>query len=79
MLNGKFHLSRLQREHPQAFARYVEMLVEDCVDEFYYDADGELHVNVVPVPCSTGMTLTWNSNPRRVNMDIGSGWEEEQE
>lgn len=43
MRNLGRHLSALKISHPEAYAAYVVMLVEDCTDEFEIDAGGQLH------------------------------------
>lgn len=34
------HISAIRESHPEAFAAYVELLVEDCTDTFEVNDDG---------------------------------------
>ena len=61
------HLSQLKKVDPRAYAGYLEMLVEDCADEF------EMVGGKLTARMPDGTTLTWN--PKSTAMDVGGGWE----
>lgn len=61
----RYHLSRLKEIDPDAYQAYVEMLVEDCQDEFTLGDDGKLQAH------SEYGTLEWLPEV------MGGCWEDE--
>lgn len=72
------HLSEIKQRFPKAYAAYIELLVEDCPDDFEV-VDGVLTVKTQPTePGVEGRRLHWDET-KTTCMDIGAGWENEED
>ena len=73
------HLNEIKKKFPKAFKAYVEMLIEDCADQFEV-VDNVLtvkvqHVDEEEYETTTTHTLAWRPSKTRKTMDVGAGWE----
>lgn len=60
------HLSQLKSVNPKAFRGYVDVLIEDCEDEFTFEG------GKIVAYREDGTKLEFD--PKSTSMDVGRGW-----
>ena len=60
---NKDHISSIRESHPEAYAAYVELLIEDCADRFEVNDDGvfSTYEDYTGTP---GPTMKWNAEKK---------------
>lgn len=74
-INKPITLAQLRAINPKAFEKYLEMLVEDCRDQFWTFPDGSVSALTEGTIRCPSLPLYWSGTRNDVTMDVGSGWE----
>jgi hypothetical protein len=58
------HISSIRESHPEAYAAYVELLVEDCTDKFEVNDDGVFATYAHPDGFEPGPKMKWDAETK---------------